>query len=358
MTQISRVFDRQIQSGRHTGVQLVVIRNGQVVLDRWGGYSDRIRKKKITPRTPFLTFSITKPLSSICVFKLIEEQRVDLDAMIADYWPEFGDNGKESISVRHVLLHQAGLPRLGLVNQFLNISDWKKQIEYLAHQKTKYSPGSKTAYHALNFGFILGEIVLRVTGRSIDKYLKEEFLRPLGLFDTSMRIEDLNYDAIARLSSGTFDHHVVAWLFNLPVVRRAVIPAASLHSTARDLGIYFQMLLNEGLYAGKRYLRPESIQLATSLGFEGYDESLRRITRWGYGFQLGGDHLLNPNLPDGMGKKSTVDTFGHFGQRTSMAWADKKTGIIVIFLCNRLLSSYDYKLRLSEISDVVWDSLT
>jgi CubicO group peptidase (beta-lactamase class C family) len=354
---ISHVFDRQIQSGRRPGAQLVVIRNGQVVLDRWGGYSDQMRKKKVTPRTPFLTFSITKPLTSMCVFKLIEEQRVDLDAMVADYWPKFGDNGKEAITIRHVLLHQAGLPRLGLVNQFLNISDWKKLTEYLANQKTKYSPGSKTAYHALNFGFILGEIVRRVTGCSIDDYLKKEFLIPLGLIDTSMRIKDLDNDTLARLSSGTLDHHVVAWLFNLPVVRRAVIPAASLHSTARDLGVYFQMLLNEGLYAGKRYLQSESIQLATSLGYEGYDESLRRTTRWGYGFQLGGDHILNPDLPDGMGKRCTVDTFGHYGQRTSMAWADKKTGIIVIFLCNRFLSSYNYKMRLSEISDAVWDSI-
>ena len=98
------------------------------------------------------------------------------------------------------------------------------------------------------------------------------------------------------------------------------------------------MFLNEGFYAGKKYLQPESINLATSLAYEGIDESLGRTTRWGYGFHIGGDHKLNPTLPDGMGYRSSVNTFGHFGQRTSMAWADKSTRLVVVFLCNRFLS--------------------
>jgi CubicO group peptidase (beta-lactamase class C family) len=134
-----------------------------------------------------------------------------------------------------------------------------------------------------------------------------------------------------------------------------VIPAASLHSNARDLAEFFQMLLNEGGYAGQRYLEPETVQLATSLGYEGFDESIKKVTRWGYGFSIGGEHALNPDLPDGMGYGSSLDTFGHFGQRTSMAWADKRTGLVVVFLCNRFLSSLDYKNRLREISDTVWD---
>jgi CubicO group peptidase (beta-lactamase class C family) len=237
---ISRVFDRQVKSGHHPGAQLVVIRNGRVVLDRWGGYSDSVKKRFVTPETPFLTFSITKPFTSMCVFKLFEEHILDLDAKVADYWHEFGKYGKEDITIRHVLLHQAGLPRRGLINQFLNISDWGKLTKHLENQRPKNSPGRETAYHFLNFGFILGEIVRRVTGKSIDEYLIKEFLFPLGLSNTSMKIHSLYGEAHAHLYSGTLDHHHVAWLFNLPGVRKALIPAASLHSTARNLGIFFK----------------------------------------------------------------------------------------------------------------------
>jgi len=291
------------------------------------------------------------------VFKLIEQDLVDLDGPIADYWPEFGSQGKEMITVRQVLLHQAGLPRRGLLDQIFNLSNWDKLTENLANQKLEYLPGTKTTYHALNFGFILGEVICRVSGMPVDEYLQKEFLLPLRMVNTSLKTTEYDSNSYARLYSGTLGHQFVAWLFNSRNVRAAVIPAASLHSTARETAIFFQMLLNEGEYDGIRFLQPETVRLATSLGFEGFDEALRRTTRWGYGFYLGGDHTLNPDLPDGMGKGSTIDTFGHYGQRTSIAYADKSKGLVVIFLCNQFLSSYDYKNRLREISDAVWDAI-
>lgn len=354
---IAAVFDRQISDGLHPGAQLVVLLNGRVVVDRSGGIADIKSKSAISSDSPFITFSITKPVTSACVFKLVEKGKIELDKSVVEYWPEYGTNGKEKTTIRQVLLHQAGLPRKGLLFQIRNASDWEKVTQNVANQKCSYSPGSKTAYHSLNFGYILGEVVRRVSGQPIEDYLKTEFLIPMGLENTELKIKDYRETSYPRLYSGTIGHQFVAWLFNSPNVRQAVIPAGSLHSTARELAIIFQMFLNGGTYAGKRYLQPESINQATSLGYEGMDESLGRTTRWGYGFHLGGDHELNPDLPDGMGDRSSVDTFGHFGQRTSMAWADKKAGLVVVFLCNRFLSSIDYKNRLQEISNAVWDAL-
>jgi CubicO group peptidase (beta-lactamase class C family) len=291
------------------------------------------------------------------VFKLVENGLIELDKPVAEYWPEFGTNGKEETTVRQVLLHQAGLPRRGLLFQLRNVSNWEKLTQNIENQKNTYPPGSKTSYHTLNFGYILGEVVRRVSGQPIEKYLEDEFLIPMGLNHTSLKIQDYPSKSYPRLYSGTFGHQFIAWLFNSANIRNAVIPAGSLHSTARDLAIFFQLFLNEGLYAGEYFLQPETIRLATSLGYEGIDESLGRTTRWGYGFHLGGDHELNPAIPDGMGNKCSIDTFGHYGQRTSMAWADKRTGLVVVFLCNRFLSSIDYKKRLREISNAVWDAL-
>ena len=352
---ISDVFDRQLEAGLHPGAQLVVLKDGQVIVDRFGGYTDERNVYPVTPETQFLAFSVTKPLTSVCIFKLREKQLISLDSFVGDYWPEFSCNGKEEITIRQVLLHQSGLPRRGFVNQLFNISNPERISGYLASQKPEYPPGTKTAYQYLNFGFILGEVIKRVSGLQIDAFLEQEFLNPMGISKTSMNITGADDDGYAQLCSGTLDHRLIATVFNSSSFRQAVIPAASLHSNARDLAEFFQMLLNEGGYAGQRYLEPETVQLATSLGYEGFDESIKKVTRWGYGFSIGGEHALNPDLPDGMGYGSSLDTFGHFGQRTSMAWADKRTGLVVVFLCNRFLSSLDYKNRLREISDTVWD---
>jgi CubicO group peptidase (beta-lactamase class C family) len=294
-------------------------------------------------------------LTSACIFRLIDQGLIELDSPVGNYWREFSCNGKEEITIRDVLLHQSGLPKRGLVNQIMNISNLEKISGELAAQKPEYQPGTKTAYQYLNFGFILGEVVNRVSGLRVDDYLETEFLNPMKISNTCMSVLEPEVELCAQLSSGTLDHQLVASIFNLSKVRQAVIPAASVHSTARELGIFFQMLLNGGKYAGKRYLEAETVQFATSLGYEGYDESINRVTRWGYGFSLGGEHIINPDIPDGMGYGSSLDTFGHFGQRTSMVWADKRTSLVVVFLCNRFLSSTDYKIRLKEISDVVWD---
>jgi CubicO group peptidase (beta-lactamase class C family) len=353
--QISRVFSQQIEQGLHSGAQLVVVKDGEILIDYSAGFKDTSQRQAVEPDTRFLTFSLTKPYTSACIFKLIEEENINLDDTVAKFWPEFGSRGKEYVTIKNVLLHKSGLPKNRLVFQILNAPNWKKIIDDLARERPVFPPGTRTAYQLLNFGFILGEIIRRVTGLPVDEFLRNQFLEPLSLSNTTMREKhggEVNY---ARLSSGVADHKVVAWIFNSRRIRRSLIPAASLQSTAREMAIFYQMLLNGGVYSGHEFLKPETVDLATSLGFEGYDESLGRKTRWGYGFFLGGDHILHPEYSDGMGRGSSLETFGHYGQRNSMVWADKRTGLVVVFLCNRFLSSDKNKHRLQQISDAIWD---
>lgn len=354
---VNKVFDQQIHEGLHHGAQLVVHRHGDMLIDLSAGYSGKSKKIPITPETNFLTFSLTKPYTSVCIFKLIEGKEINLDDPVGYYWPEFSCRGKEDMTIKQVLLHQSGLPKNRLVYQILNTPNWKKIVDDLAKQKPNFPPGTKTAYQLLNYGFILGEIIQRVTGTPLDEYLRDEFLDPLGLTRTTMKIVDFKNEQFTPLSSGTLDHQVVAWIFNAERIRGSLIPAVSLHSTAREMAIFYQMLLNNGEYGGQRFLEPETVKLATSLGFEGFDESLGRKTRWGYGFFLGGDHELHPEYTDGMGKGSSLETFGHYGQRNSMVWADRRAGLVVVFLCNRFLSSNDNKLRLQQISNAIWDAI-
>lgn len=355
--QLSSTFDRLIRKDKKIGAQFVVIKDGKIIIDRWGGSADFRHRVPVLPTTKFQAFSISKSLIAACILRLVDSGKIQLDGKVAEYWPEFGENGKGGISIRQVLLHQAGLPRRGIYQQIINIGDLERNISDLAKQYPEYPPGEKTAYHVLNFGFILGEVIDKISGNSLEEFLLTEFSLPLGLKDTSMTLSTQNLDQSARISSGTIDQLPVAWFYNSRKLKQAVIPGGSLHTTARNLAVFFQMLLNEGRYGGIQFLKSKSIQEATSLGYEGYDASYERITRWGLGFNLGGEHDLNNDIPDGMGMGSSVETFGHYGQRSSAAWADKKERIVFVFLCNRLISHIGYKERLRVLSDVVWNEL-
>ena len=226
----------------------------------------------------------------------------------------------------------------------------------VANLVAEFPPGSKTAYHTVNYGFILGEVVRRVSGVPIENYLRQHFIDPLGLVNTSLGLPADRRTTVSRLYSGDRNQIGAVTLFNLPMIRGAVLPAATLHSTARELAIFYQMLINEGRYAGKRFLQPETVRVATQLGYEGYDEVIEREMRWAYGFHLGGRYYLNQDR-DGMGKGSSLDTFGHFGQRSCMAWADRRAQLVVAFTCNRLVSKQANQARWIALSDAVWEAI-
>ncbi len=357
ITRIVETFEQMQQRGLHPGGQIVVLYCGQVVVDRWFGTADLRRGDPVQADTPFLAFSIAKPFTAACVHRLVEEGRLSLDAPIARYWPEFGCNGKENATVRHALLHQAGVPLRGLLTQIFAWKDWERVTRGIAALPAEFEPGSETAYHLVNFGFILGEVVRRVSGQNIDGYLRQNFLEPLGLKDTSLGLPDAWRDRAAGVYCGHRQQAGAVFLFNRPAIRRAVIPAATLHSTARDLAVFFQMLANGGEYAGQRYLKAETVSHATALSYEGWDRTIGRPMRWAMGFHLGGFKTGYPPEPSTMGQRSTLRTFGHAGQGSSLVWADPDARLVMAFTCNRLLGTEQARLRQQAISDAVWSAI-
>ena len=348
---VGEIFQRQYHEGKFYGAQLVVRHHGEIVVDEIIGVTDRRTRRLVTTDTPFLCFSVAKPFTAMCVHKLIEEGRVDLDARVADYWPEFGCKGKETATIRHVFLHQAGIPSRGTYRMLPYWPNWERLTTMLANVDAQFEPGTRTSYHGLNFGFILGEVVRRVTGQSFEAYLREQFLDPLELKNTYMglpghRRKDASY---------AYCHHTpqkrVALTFRIPAMRSAVVPAAGLNGTARDIARYFQMLVNSGTLEGREYLKPETIEKATSLG----NDDPRN--RWGYGFMIGG--INKPGFPigNGMGDASSLTTFGHFGQNSSMAWADSQHQVVAVMTTNIILSAQDTAQRFQEVSNAVWASI-
>jgi CubicO group peptidase (beta-lactamase class C family) len=266
---LGRLFEDQIlRQGLHPAAQLVVLRRGKVVLDRALGVG---RFASVQKDTPFLAFSVTKPFTGLCVLKLAEENCLELGAPIVRYWPEFGRKGKESATVRHALLHQAGIPAPHLYRQIPLWPFWGAVTRNVANTEAVFLPGSQVAYHLVNFGFILGEVVRRVSGLPVNVYLKRSFLEPLGLDHTTMRLPWRSLAATPALVAEAKALKNTVRVFNLPLIRTSLMPAASLHSTARELAIFYQMLLDGGAYMGQRCLKPETIKAATSPSYEGWD---------------------------------------------------------------------------------------
>lgn len=351
---IRAVLERQFADGLMPAAQLVVLRHGRLAVDLAIGAA---RGVPVTPTTPFLVFSCSKAFTGICVHKLIEEGRIDLDARVADYWPEYGCNGKESTTIRQVFLHLAGIPSRDLYRQLPLWPFWNAVTRHVARLHPETPPGAQMAYHLVNYGWILGEVVRRVTGQKIDTYLHDNFLAPLGLAHTWFRIPARELRHSPPVSAACEDQKYLPAFYNLPAIRCALVPASSLHSTARDLAVFYQMLLDGGEYADRRYLKPETIAAATTLGYEGFDAMFDRQVRFAYGFHLGGLMPAQGDPGPSMGHGSTIRTFGHFGNRTCMAWADPDAELVVAFTTSRLLANRPNRARWTEISNAVWDAL-
>ena len=344
----------------HPSAQLVILHHGQVVLDRVIGVGRG--NQPIDHQTPFYTFSTSKPFIGLCIHKLIEEGRIGLDELIGTYWPEFGCRGKEKATVRHALLHLAGIPAPHRNWQVPLWPNWELVTRAVAGYKAVYPPGEVAHYHLVNYGFMLGEILRRVTGEMPDEYFSRNFSEPLGLQNTWMRMPGKEIYRSPRLISYNKEHDLTVRIFDLKVVRTAVIPAASIHSTARELATFYQMLLNGGEYAGKHYLKGDTIKKAVSSGYHGPEVNENNsIINFGYGFQLGGKdvYLIDTQgkaVPF-WGKGSTEKTFGHYGLGSCMAWADPDADVVVAFTTNGLWHSDVTHLRWNMINDAVWDAL-
>ena len=354
---ILQVYEEQFKRGRHPGAQLVVLHRGRVIVDRADGIANLRRKTPVLPSTPFMTWSTTKPFTAACIHKLVEEGKLDLDLPVAHYWPEFGCKGKESATVRHALLHQAGIPQRGLYTQIFLWSRWKLVTHNVARLRAEFAPGSRTAYHTVNYGFILGEIIRRISGQPVRVYLHEHFLQPLGLQNSALGLPGTWRKRAAGIYSGHKDQDGAVFVFNIPRIRGAVIPAATLNSTARDLAVFYQMLANGGVYAGERYLQSETIQAATRIGYEGPDLTIGKPMRWALGFHVGGVYKGGDPGLQPLGRCSTERTFGHAGQGSCIAWCDPQAQLVLAFTCNRLESSDGSQQRWAELANAAWEAV-
>jgi CubicO group peptidase (beta-lactamase class C family) len=323
-------------AARGAAAQLVVMRHGEVVLDWSYG----------VPRdVPFLLFSAGKPLAAVLVHQLAERGLLSLDAPLAAYWPQFAVNDKDRITVRQVLLHRSGLPYVKSVyRDALLAPDWNRSVRALAAARPHHAPGQLPAYHTLSYGFLLGELIQRVTGMSLREALHRLIRHPLGLRDTHLNAPPRCVPLRHAPSGGP---RRLQWAANRAVARNAVIPAATVTSTARDLAVFYQALL------GARLLSADGVAGACTPSAGGeVDRVLGNRIRWSEGFQLGGNEH-DPGRPRPMGRLSSRRTFGHNGSNACLGWADPERDLVMVYLTNRLEASPEAQPYQCELSDTL-----
>ena len=210
--------------------QLVVLRYGRVVLDHATG----CRTDSL-----FWIFSASKPLTAMLVHLLAQQGRLSLDNPVAEYWPDFAQHGKQAITIRHVLQHRAGVPvARSTLRDALAMGDWQRSVRALEHAQPRFPAGQVPAYHIISYGFILGELVRRACGASVPEVLADQVLGPYGLRDIHLGLPDAAWARAVPLRAPGASGRLAQAYLNRRAIRQAVVPAAGVSTTARDLALF------------------------------------------------------------------------------------------------------------------------
>jgi CubicO group peptidase (beta-lactamase class C family) len=360
---IRQLFDAHLDAGLHHGAQLAVASGGELVVDVAGGVTGP-DGTDTTRETRHLLFSCTKPYAGVCLHHLRDRGLVDYDDPVVDHWPEFdrGDGRKSDVTVRHVLSHQAGLPSTGFDARPDRWTDWDAAVEAMETAELAFEPGETAAYHALSYGFLVGELVRRVSGTPVDEYARERVFDPLDMTETSIGLPpsveasavatlvgfepyDSCRESGAGLETTTKD---AAALFNRESIQRATIPAATGVGTARDMARFYACLANGGELDGVRLLTEETVAEATACQAEvERDGTMGVPSRYALGFGLGGTPW------DKYGSLSPRDVFGHGGLGSIVGWGDSERSLAMAYVTNGVRDEYEHGARVNAMADAV-----
>ena len=279
LQRVESLFHEQISQGVHPGAGLAVYRHGNLVLDLYGGASDARSGNPVTADTMFVLYSCTKPLTAACLHLLWERGRVAWDDRVAEYWPGFGRNGKDTVTVRQVLTHTAGFPDTPAELSWDRWHDWDFVVETMEDLTPLYQPGKIIAYHPRNFGWIIGELVRRIDGRPIAQFLREEITDPLGMADTYLGLPVSLEHRVSRVHAmDDCDRPSMPSTYNKPGVHQAVQPAGGGIAAARDLARFYAMMVAGGALDGTRILETDTVAEVTGSA-SGRDGPHRRAAR-------------------------------------------------------------------------------
>jgi CubicO group peptidase (beta-lactamase class C family) len=313
--QVRHDLAQLIDDGEELGASIALDLDGDVVIDMWGGYRDEARTQPWVADTITNVWSTTKTVTSLAALMLVDRGQLVVDAPVATYWPEFAAAGKEGVLVRHLMSHTSGVSGLDQPAVIEDLYDWEKSTARFAAQAPWWEPGTASGYHATNFGHLIGELVRRITSKSLKQFIAEEIAGPLGA-DFQIGAVETDWDRIAPVVPPPplpFDMSLLppdsptvktltgppvdASEANTPGWRRADMGAINGHGNARSVARILSVISRGGEVDGVRLLRPETIELIFREQANGIDVVLGVPLRFGIGFGLPQLDVL-PYVPD------------------------------------------------------------
>ena len=357
-------FDQQGPGPGECGAALAVYLEGELVVDLWGGYADRERSRPWEQDTIVCVMSTTKGAASLCAHRLADEGKLDFDAPVARYWPEFAAGGKASIPVHMLLSHRSGLAAVREPLAAEALFDWGAMTTALARAEPWWEPGTMHGYHAFTFGWLVGELVRRIDGRGLGTYFRDEIAGPLGL-DWLIGFGPEHDARVAQVLSPPYDPSAVRpdpeslagkavgnppgifRMLNTREWRAAEIPAANGHTNARAAAWMYAALAQGGELDGVRVVSQEAIERAIVERSNGVEATLGGEMRFGLGFQLNRPPVLGPN----------PRAFGHAGYGGSLGFADPDARLGFGYTPNQYLAGLGDDPRRSTVLRALYDAL-
>ncbi|MGP3534238.1 serine hydrolase domain-containing protein [Microbacterium sp. RD1] len=343
---VAEELQRQLASGEEVGASVAVVVDGELVVDLWGGWQDPERQTPWQQDTIVNLWSNTKLVVTLAFLRLVDDGRIDLDAPVATYWPEFAAAGKAGVRVRDVLSHSSGVSGLDHPATLADLYDTETAVARMAAQSPWWEPGTASGYHLFNFGHLVGEIVRRVTGQDLRTFVDETLVAPLGadlrigaLETDAPRIatlvpppplpfdlEDLDHSApVYRTFTGPAIDPLAA---NTPQWRAAQVGGANGHGNARSLATVLSVLAEGGSSQGMRFFSEEVAAEALRANTDGVDLVNGLYLRWALGFAVSDERTL-PWVPTGQ-----VGYWGGWGG--SMGIVDRDRRVAVAYVMNRM----------------------
>ncbi|MGC0415934.1 serine hydrolase domain-containing protein [Embleya sp. AB8] len=365
---VRTLLAENLASGAELGASLVVDLDGELVVDLWGGFRDRDRTVAWDEHTIVNVWSSTKAVTSLAALILVDRGELDIHAPVARYWPEFAANGKQDVEVRHLLSHTSGVSALEQPVTMADLYDWDAAIARIAAQAPWWPPGSASGYHSVIFGHLVGEVVRRVSGTSLKRFVAEEIAGPLGAdFQIGAAEQDwarvaevvppppmsLDFgawgaDSVAlKTFTGPGMHAAVA---NTEDWRRADLGGVNGHGNARSLARVLSPLARGGEVDGVRLLGPATIDLVFAEQAAGVDLVLGVPLRWGIGYGLPQRDTV-PWLPDGR-----ICFWGGWGG--SLIIMDPERRLTISYVMNRMGNGVIGSDRSAGYVRAVYDALS
>lgn len=366
LEQTARTLEQGIEQGLHLGGQLYVSRQATVEADL--AFGENRPGEPMLRDHLMLWLSATKPVTAAAVAQLWERGELSLDDPVARFIPEFARGGKEGVTVRHVLTHTSGFRMLGIG---WPEAGWEEILGKICERRLepRWEPGEKAGYHLSSSWFVLGELIRRLDGRPVERYLRQEIFEPLGMDDCWVGMPEERYRSYTAALPGETGRIALTWRTDgdddpephpwhtAPYVTRPS-PGGNGRGPIHQLGRFYEAMLAAISRAETSILSPQTVEAMTSRHRAGmYDHTFSHVLDWGLGFIVDSNQHGAETVPYGYGPHCSRRTFGHSGYRSVAAFADPRHRLVVALAVNGTPSARAHEARTRAVLAAVYEDL-